>query len=237
MIGPEDFHDSLLELSTLLLGEETLHDILQRIVDLACASVPGCSHCGISLLSEERVTTAAATDGTTLQLDGAQYANGEGPCLEAARSGTMVRVDDFSRDGRFAKFAVEALRLGINSSLSFPLVVNDMSIGALNIYGQEPKAFNGDSERLGSRFARQAAATVANAEIHDRTVTLVTQLNEALTSRSVIDQARGILIARTGCTAEEAINMLKTLSQHENRKLRDIAAAMVEDAVGPNDPQ
>src|SRR5687767_9632385 len=84
MIGPEDFHDSLLELSTLLLGEETLHDILQRIVDLACASVPGCSHCGVSLLSEGRVTTAAATDGTTLQLDGAQYANGEGPCLEAA---------------------------------------------------------------------------------------------------------------------------------------------------------
>src|SRR4051812_30663157 len=98
MIGPEDFHDSLFELSTLLLGEETLHSILQRIVDLACASVPGCSHCGVSLLEQERVSTAAATNGVTLQLDGAQYANSEGPCLQAARSGAMVRVDDFSED-------------------------------------------------------------------------------------------------------------------------------------------
>ena len=84
MIGPEDFHDALFELSTLLLGEETMSSILQRIVDLTCASVPGCSNCGVSLLTNGRVTTAAATDGTTLQLDGAQYVNGEGPCLQAA---------------------------------------------------------------------------------------------------------------------------------------------------------
>ena len=231
MIGPEDFHDSLFELSSLLLGEETLSSILQRIVDLTCAAVPGCSHCGVSLLSAERVTTAAATNGTTLQLDGAQYSTREGPCLQAARTGEMVRVDDFSTDIRFRLFAAEALRLGINSSLSFPLVVRDKSIGALNIYGEDVKAFGDNSERLASRFARQASATLANAEIHDRTVTLVTQLNDALASRSVIDQARGILIARTGCTAGQAIDTLKQRSQRENRKLRDIAAEIVDDAT------
>ena len=231
MIGPEDFHDSLLELSSLLLGEETLHNVLQRIVDLTCASLPGCSHCGVSLLSNERVTTAAATNGTTLQLDGAQYSNGEGPCLEAARTGEMVRIDDMAGDGRFPRFAAEALRLGINSTLSLPLLVKGVSIGALNIYGESLKAFDEQSERLGIRFARQASATLANVEIHDRTVTLVTQLNEALTSRSVIDQARGILIARTGCNADEAIEALKQRSQRENRKLRDIAAEIVNDAT------
>jgi GAF domain-containing protein len=143
----------------------------------------------------------------------------------------MVRVDDFASHGRFPTFAAEALRLGINSSLSFPLVVHDTSIGALNIYGQHAKAFGDDSERLAVRFARQASATLANAEIHDRTVTLVTQLNEALLSRSVIDQARGILIARTGCTADDAIDTLKQRSQRENRKLRDIAAEIVNDAT------
>ena len=238
MIGSEDFHDALLELSTLLLGEEDSHSILQRIVDLTSAAVPGCTHCGVSLLSAERVTTAAATDGTTLQLDGAQYSNGEGPCLEAARTATVVRVEDFSHDGRYPKFADEALRLGINSSLSFPLIVNAVSIGALNLYGEDAKAFDSDSERLAERFARQGSATLANAEIHERTVTLVRQLNEALTSRSVIDQARGILIARMGGTADDAIELLKQRSQRENRKLRDIATEIVKDASQQthNDP-
>ena len=231
MIGPEDFHDSLLELSSLLLGEETVHSVLERIVDLACAAIPGCTHCGVSLLSDERVTTAAASDGTTLQLDGAQYTTGEGPCLHAARTGTIVRVDDVANDGRFPLFALEAVRLGINSTLSVPLTVKGVSIGALNIYGEALKAFDEVSERLGLRFARQASATLANVEIHDRTVLLVTQLNEALSSRSVIDQARGILIARTGCSADAAIATLKKRSQRENRKLRDIASEMVADAT------
>jgi GAF domain-containing protein len=235
VIGPEDFHDSLLSLSTLLLGEETVHTVLQRIVELTAAAVPGCTHCGVSLLSAERVITAAATDGTTLQLDGAQYVNGHGPCLHAARTGEVVRVDDMASDGRFPNFAAEAVRLGINSSLSCPLTVKDKTIGALNLYGEANKAFDDASERLASRFARQASVTLANVEIHDRTVTLVTQLNEALSSRSVIDQARGILIARTGCTAEDAIETLKKRSQHENRKLRDIATEIVNDASGHND--
>jgi GAF domain-containing protein len=231
VIGPEDFHDSLLELSSLLLGEETVHSVLERIVELACAAIPGCTHCGVSLLSDERVTTAAASDGTTLQLDGAQYTTGEGPCLHAARTGTIVRVDDMANDGRFPLFALEAVRLGINSTLSLPLTVKGVSIGALNIYGESLKAFDDVSERLGLRFARQASATLANVEIHDRTVLLVTQLNEALGSRSVIDQARGILIARTGCSADAAIETLKKRSQRENRKLRDIAIELVADAT------
>jgi GAF domain-containing protein len=93
------------------------------------------------------------------------------------------------------------LRLGIHSSLSLPLQVRERTIGALNLYGEPPKAFDEHAEQLASRFARQAAATLANAEIHDRTVSLVSQLNEAMTSRSVIDMARGILMATTGCNA------------------------------------
>jgi AmiR/NasT family two-component response regulator len=73
---------------------------------------------------------------------------------------------------------------------------------------------------------------MTNVDIHDRTVALVSQLNEALTSRSVIDQARGVLIARAGCSADEAIEALKQRSQRENRKLREIAAEIVEDAIG-----
>src|SRR5688500_18505297 len=158
MIDPEDFHDSLFALSSLLLGEETMHGILQRIVDLTVLAVPGCSHCGVSLLSDKHApTTAAATDGTTLQLDGSQYVNSDGPCLHAARSGDVVRIDNMAKDVRFPGFATDAVRLGINSSLSFPLRVQDHVIGALNLYGKTIKAFDDEAEHLGERFARQAS--------------------------------------------------------------------------------
>ena len=231
MIGPDDFHDSLLELSTLMLGEESMHGILQRVVDLAADAVPGCMHCGVTLLTDGRATTDAATDGITLQLDGSQYVNGDGPCLHAAMTGEIVRIDDMAKDEQFPRFAADAVGLGVNSSMSFPLSVGNRTVGALNLYADEVGAFDDASEQLGRRFARQASATVVNAEIHDRTARLVTQLNEALTSRSVIDQARGILIANTGCNAEQAFVLLKQQSQHENVKLRQVAAEIVRNAI------
>lgn len=231
MIGPEDFQESLLQLSSLMLGEESMHGILQRVVDLTAVSVPGCDHCGVSLLADGRVTTAAATDGTTLQVDGAQYVNAEGPCLHAALTGEAVRVDDMAKDHRFRRFAADAVGLGINSSLSFPLTVGDRTFGALNLYGTQVAGFSDVSIQIGNTFARQAAATVANAEIHDRMARVIVQLNEAMASRSVIDQARGILIANTGCSAEEAFDLLKQQSQHENIKVREIAAQIVRNAM------
>ena len=182
-----------------------------------------------------RSTTAAATDGTTLQLHGSQYVNGEGPCLHAAISGEIVRIDDMAKDKRFPRFAADAIQLGVNSSLSFPLTVGDRTFGALNLYGIEVDGFEDASVQLASRFARQAAATVANAEIHDRMATLIVQLNDAMASRSVIDQARGILIANTGCSAEQAFDLLKQQSQHENIKLRDIPAQIVRNATRDDD--
>lgn len=227
MDGPDHFHDSVFELSTMLLGAQPMHEVLQRVVDLTVAAVPGCAHCGVSLLTDGRAATAAATDGTTLQLDGSQYTNGEGPCLQAARTGEVVHIQDMVNDNRFPSFATDATRLGILSSISFPLLVGEMSIGALNLYGRELDAFDESSRHLALRFARQAAATLANAEIHERTVTLITQLNEAMGSRSVIDQARGIIMAATGCSAQEALDSLREQSQHENRKVRDIASELV----------
>jgi hypothetical protein len=77
--------EGLLELARVLFAEETLAEALQRVVDPACTTVPGCAHAGLSLLTGRRVITAAATDGTTLRLDGARYDAGDGPCVHAAR--------------------------------------------------------------------------------------------------------------------------------------------------------
>ena len=223
--------ESLRGLNSFLLDEETLETVLQRVVQTAQAGVPGCDHAGVTLWSREKPTTAAATDDTTLSLDGAQYATGVGPCLQAIRDGVVYRVDDFEHDDRFAEFAARAIPQGLRSSLSFPLAVRQTTIGALNLYAERPDSYGDESVQLGAEFAAQASVALANAQIHDRTVSVIAQLNEALSSRAVIEQAKGMLMARQGIDAEQAFEILRRASQNRNQKLRDIATAIVQTAT------
>jgi transcriptional regulator with GAF, ATPase, and Fis domain len=116
------------------------------------------------------------------------------------------------------------------STLSLPLGVRGNGIGALNLYAREPAAFSEEQEQVGMMFATQASVALANAQLYDSAYRLTQQLQEALTSRAVIDQAKGILMGQSGVGAEEAFNMLRSASQSENRKLRDLAEEMVDRA-------
>jgi GAF domain-containing protein len=223
--------DSLAALSGMLLGEESLESVLQRVVELACAVVPGCDGASVTLLRNGDATTGAASDESIAHVDKVQHTAGEGPCLEAARHGRTVRIGDIGADGRYPVLAEAAEATGFRSALAVPLVVRGDTIGALNFYGRPPHAYDGTSEDVGARFAQQAAVAVANAQVHDRLVTLVAQLNEALTSRGVIEQAKGILMARDSCDPDAAFDLLRRRSQRENRKLRDIADDVVREVV------
>lgn len=99
--------------------------------------------------------------------------------------------------------------------------------GGLNIYATKVEAFDDDSVRHGEEVASFVAVAVANAESHAASTEVAHQMQEAMASRSVIDMAKGMLIAQHGCTPDEAFTILSHASQRSNRKLRDIAAAMV----------
>lgn len=199
---------------------------------LACVSVRGCDHAGVTLVRDERAVTAAASDGTTLKADGTQYETGEGPCLQAIRDNRMILLDDLTEESRFPAFTRQVPGFGIRSSLSYPLNVHGRTIGALNLYSRRAGAYDEESRRTGERFAKQAAVALANAQVHDQTVQLVGHLNQAISSRAVIQQAKGILMARQGGTADEAFDILRRASQARNRKLRDIAEDLVRSAAG-----
>ena len=224
----EGLAEGVRALSSFLLDEATLETVLQRVVDLAESGVPGCDHAGVTLWTRERPSTAAATDTTTLDLDAAQYETGVGPCLQAIRDGVVYHVDDFEHDDRFLEFAALAIPQGLRSSLSFPLRVRDKTIGALNLYAERTHAYNDDSFDIGIQFAAQAAIALTNAQIHERTVDVIAQLNEALATRAVIEQAKGVLMARQGVDADRAFDILRRASQNRNQKLRDIADAIVQ---------
>lgn len=221
---------SLDALTGYVAGEDTLEETLTRVSELGIEAVEGADITGITLLDGDRPTTAVFSDPTSPEIDSVQYATGKGPCLDASREQRVFRIDSTTDDPRWEEFCKAAAAKEIYSVLSCPLSVKGRGIGALNFYSRTPGAFTEDDEGLGSLFARQAAVALANASAYWGATALAEQLKEALTSRSVIDQAKGIIMGVQRCSADDAFDVLRRASQRENKKLRDIAQSIVERA-------
>jgi hypothetical protein len=121
--------------------------------------------------------------------------------------------------------------MGVHSALSLPLQVSDEVVGAINVYARGKDVFDERAEHLAELFAAPAAVAVHNADVLAHARALTEQLQTALISRPVIDQAIGIVRARTGGTAEEAFTKLREISQREHTKLVEVAQSIVDEAV------
>jgi transcriptional regulator with GAF, ATPase, and Fis domain len=145
---------------------------------------------------------------------------GEGPCLDAAFDQQTVRVPDMAHEERWPRFAAVAAEAGAASMLSFQLYVEKDNLGALNLYSYRPDAFDDESEHVALMFASHAAVAFADAQRID-------QLNHKAATRDLIGQAKGILMERYNINADRAFAVLVRVSQHNNRKLRDVAEELV----------
>jgi GAF domain-containing protein len=224
--APNDF----IPFANLIFGEETFEVTLQHIVDLAREGVAGCSMAGVTLLERGGPTTAAATSDVALRVDASQYSENSGPCLDAYRRQVFNRITSTDTEERWPGFCRVAAAAGVHSTLSFPLVVAGDGLGALNLYSDVESGFDEIDERTGAVFAAHAAIALANARSYWRNEELRRNLETALETRGVIDQAKGILIAREGFSAAIAFDVLKRASQRSNRKIHDIAQEMVDAA-------
>lgn len=227
-MGVEDpLRESVETLSRYFVGRVSLGDTLQTVVDLSVRAVPSADMAAITMLVDDKVTTAVFSDPAAPDIDQAQYRSGRGPCVEAFRTGTPVVIPSLVDDDRYPEFAAAALERGVASSLSLPLQAREQTLGALNYYSRRDKAFTDESADPANTFAAQAAVVLANAQAYWDARELSDNLTAALASRATIDQAKGILMARSNVSADEAFDMLRMASQRENRKLRDIAAEIV----------
>lgn len=226
MTQPDSLSRALGELSSLLFSGETLETTLKRIVTFAAEAVPGCDYAGITEIRDGKPTTTQCTDEIVKKIDSFQYKTGEGPCLECIDSRQMQSLESLEADTRWPSFRKEATGM-IDSVLALPLLV-DHSIGSINMYSTKPKAFTDVDRSFLALLAAQAAVAVANAVTFYDRVEMAEQLRAALDSRGVIDQAKGILMNRHHINADQAFEMLRSASQDLNRKLRDIAQALVD---------
>jgi GAF domain-containing protein len=232
----DDMADAISELAQLLVDDVDLAGTLQRVADLAARTIPDCDSAGLTLVEHGRPSTAAATDERTLVVDEAQYAAGDGPCLQAYRTGSVQRVASGTARVRFPAFTAAAEKAGIHSFLAAPLVVRGEGIGSLNLYSTAGHGFAEVDEAVVLLFAAQGSVAVANGRLYHRATTVSRQLEEAMASRSVIEQAKGVLMATMAIEADAAFDVLRTASQHENRKLRELAAEVVAGASAGRPP-
>ena len=232
MAGPtEALSASIDALTGFLVGEHTMGETLQRIAGLGQAAIPGAHLTGLTLLREDgRPTTAVCTDPETAAVDQIQYERGDGPCLTAYREMCVITVPSMDAETRWPEVSAFATQRGVHSSLSAPLIVGDRGIGALNFYSRSENAFTADDEETAQTFGLHAAVVLANAQAYWSAYELSQQLERAMASRAEIEQAKGILIEQLGVTSDEAFELLKRVSQRENRKLREIAAELVKRA-------
>jgi GAF domain-containing protein len=221
----------LVALVGVALAHDDLSSALTEICRIAGRAVSGADGATVTTLSDGR-PTAVASDDWSKGFDELQYAQHEGPCLDAYRTGNAFRVRDLADEPRWPSYVPLALERGGRSMMSLPMAAEGKLIGALNLYARAPNAFDAEDMSFAEVIAGHAglACQVSAALFGHRE--LAEQMAEAMRSRAVIEQAKGILMGSRRCSADAAFDVLVQTSQGSNRKLRDVAQALVTEAEG-----
>ncbi len=228
--------EALERLGRLSLRDLSMEELLQTVADLTKTVMPGPTEVSVSLLVADNPSTVASTGQLATDLDETQYDRDHGPCLHAARTGELTEIGDTRTDSRWPDYVPRAVQHGALSSLSVPLPIaeDEQVSGALNIYAREPHAFDEDSRSAATRFAPCAAVAAGNLYAYRNARDVIHELQTALETRGVIDQAKGILMDRHGLTADQAFQVLARMSTKTNRELRAVADDLVRTG-GPPD--
>jgi GAF domain-containing protein len=226
------------ELAGLVFADRSLTATLSRVAELTKDAVPGADDVSVTLIESGRARTVAFAGDSKLAavLDERQYRDGFGPCLDAAASARTIEVADTSLPHEiYPEFAALARREGVWHTLSVGLpTAHDVS-GGLNIYGHGTDGpFTPEAKAAAAGFAGYVAVAITNISLYHGAIEKVTQMQQAMASRAVIEQAKGILMNVKGVDEEAAFELLRKASSHSNRKLRDIARAIVDGAVRPD---
>ena len=202
--------------------------VIAELAEHAAVEIPGAEYAGVTVTRNARnIDTPSATHKWPIMLDEIQQRHREGPCLTAAWEEKTIHVADLETDDRFPLYREDALaQTPIKSIMAFQLFIADETMGALNVYAEEPHAFGKESREIGLIFA--AHSSVAwNAARRDE------QFKRALASRDVIGQAKGMIMERYGVDAVQAFELLRKLSQDSNVPLVQIANELVAKVQSP----
>jgi len=214
-------------------AEVRLNRLLNLILESAVEAL-GFDAATVSARHGTDVATIAATDQRMVALDDAQYEAGEGPCLAVLEPSEPISVDDAAEAGdRWEHFSRTAAQLDIHSTLSMHLPVDSAGLAAsLNLYSKRHLELSDRQVVAAIPFAEQLAAAITSVDAHRSTARLARDMAEAMRSRAVIEQAKGILMAEHRINEAQAFERLVHLSNNVNMKVRDVARRLVQERSG-----
>ncbi|MDX6252558.1 MAG: hypothetical protein QOF10_5918, partial [Kribbellaceae bacterium] len=219
-----DVADAMADVVASMREPTKVEETLELITRSAAETIPGILEASISITTRGgEIQTLAPTGPRVTRADHLQYELHEGPCLDAAIEESVVIVNDLASDPRWPDFGPKAAALGFGSQVAFQFRADPHVRGALNLYADGPYGLDQDSIHLGSMFAGQIAVAMGWAK-QEQTLT------EALATRNLIGQAVGIVMERYQLDSDRAFAFLVRLSQSANKKLRTVAATLVDTA-------
>jgi GAF domain-containing protein len=227
MADREMLIEELSSFARKLITDYPITDALHDLTD-AITAILGIRGAGVSLAQDGRLSFATAASEDVEALEHVQESEQEGPCVEAFRTGVPVLVTDLGAEAeRWATFAEVAKARGIVSAAGIPLHLNGNRMGALDLYDGAAHAWTAEETRTAELLAAIATAYVVNASRLDQVRHTAEQLQAALDSRVVIEQAKGILAGERGVSVDEAFQLLRDHARNRGVSLRDVANAVV----------
>ncbi|EMD23477.1 GAF and ANTAR domain-containing protein [Amycolatopsis azurea] len=224
--------ETFVQLADTLVDDFDLIEFLDQLV-LRCVELLGVCTAGL-LLADARgtLTMAAASDEPTRLLELFQLQNSEGPCLDCYRNVEPVVCPDLVRArGRWPKFTREAEDAGFRSVYALPMRLREEVIGALNLFGSRPALLDDDGVRLGQALADVATIGILHNRLLQRQETITAQLQTALNSRVVIEQAKGVLAERLRISVDEAFGVLRAHARSNNLRILVVATGIIDRTV------
>ena len=217
------------ELLSLTNGGEARS--LSKLADLAAWQVPACAGAHAAVWRDGEVVSAAATHPDLAELCDLQLNIGRGPLVAAAEAGVPVSCPDTLEETRWPEYAEAALRRGIRCSVH---LVRTLPRGGmvLSLFGVRPGVLDVESNPMADTVAAFGGAMLANANAYHQAQRTASQMKDAVVARSVVDQAKGILMHALGCDADDALRRLRQESQRRHVKVTEVAAEVVARAQG-----
>ncbi len=216
-------------LASLILNEHSLPDVLGLVATLGRDILGGCGAAGCTLLARDRPVSSAFTDARLQPCEQRWFAANAGPGPAAVTTRTLVLSADPLADCPQLAFPADRPV----SVAAAPLLVEDEVVAILTLYAAAQPGLDEGAIAGITPFLGQAAVTVRNAQLYASATALADQMSEALTSRAVIEQAKGAIMATRRVTADAAFELLRRSSQRRNVKLRDVATEVVRSALPP----
>jgi GAF domain-containing protein len=230
-VSVRDVHHALNELGKLRFGEMRVEDAMHQIVHTTHAifAVDGA---GLMLAdADHHLRNAAVSDARMGHLEDLQIRHREGPCIAAFEDKSLVGAEDLTVDLRWPSFSRDAVAGGVRAVLASPIPYNQDAVGVVAVLSEKRRPWAPEAELALLAFTDLAALLIATMMMGEQQTVLATQLQSALNTRAIIEQAKGVLIGRQGISAHAAYEQLRAQARAERRKLAAVCAELVRHAV------